>query len=433
MGVRRWGVGWAVISLVAGGCSSEGALPRAQSTSTLSASATPESTGSSDGPAATIDVVSSDPHSSIDTAPVDTASSPDTTPDRSSPDTSSPLMGAPDTAATPGDPAAATRALFVGVAGGDPGCSVAVGRDGQVVFADAFGAASLTPNTPMSPATVVDIGSTSKQFTATAIALLSERGDIDLDDAISVYVPGLPDWAGTVTLREMLHHTSGIPDYIGLLSQDYSEPATDADALNAIAQVQALDFEPGTSWAYSNSNYFLLGQVVLEMTGDDLGRFLTDEVFGPLHLDAVMDPTADIAGKAVSYERAGGRWVDATSPWTQTGDGGVQTTPSQLVKWAAQYWAPTIGDADINILRLDGAVDTDDPAERYGFGIFETTLDGEQILEHSGSWEGFATSFVVAPDRHLAVAVTCTSNETVPDSDNGDIGFDVMSIWLAAE
>ena len=372
-----------------------------------------------------------------DTLPAETTSTDTAVPDDSvlgtePPATSPSVAGVPDTAAKPGDPAAATRALFAGVAGGDPGCSVAVGRDGQVVLADAFGAASLVPSTPMSPATVVDIGSTSKQFTATAIALLSERGAIHLDDSLAVYVPGLPDWASTVTLREMLHHTSGIPDYIGLLSQEFSQPATDADALNAIAQAQALDFTPGTSWEYSNSNYFLLGQVVLEMTGDDLGRFLTDEVFGPLHLDAVMDPTAAIAGKAVSYERDGGRWVDATSPWTQTGDGGVQTTPSQLVKWAAQYWDPTIGDPDINILRLDGAVHTDDPAERYGFGIFETTLDGEQILEHSGSWEGFATSFVVAPDRHLAVAVTCTSNETVPASANGDIGYDVMSLWLAA-
>lgn len=331
------------------------------------------------------------------------------------------------------DESAATRALFAGVAGGDPGCSVAVSRNGRMAFAEAYGSASLDPAVPMTPDTVVDIGSVAKQFTATAIALLAGRGTVDLDEPLMVYVPSLPEWASEVTIRQMLHHTSGIPDYVDLLVDsgiDYSDPSTDADALNALAKAPDLDFEPGTSWEYSNSNYFLLGQVVLEVTGDSLGSYLASTVFGPLSLDAVMDPTAEIDGMATSYEQVDGEWVVADSPWEQTGDGGIRTTPTQVVSWAAQYWDPTIGDDDINSLRLDDAVDTDVDGEKYGFGIIESAFEGERVLQHSGAWAGFASSFVVAPDQQLAVAVTCTSEETFPDSDNGDIAVDILVLWL---
>lgn len=342
----------------------------------------------------------------------------------------------PATSVAPGsaDEAVATRALFSDVAGGDPGCSVAVSRDGHTAFAEAYGAASLDPMVPMSPDTVVDIGSVAKQFTATAIALLAERGTVDLDEPLMVYVPGLPEWSSEVTIRQMLHHTSGIPDYVDLLVAsgiDYSDPSTDADALNVLAEAPNLDFEPGTSWEYSNSNYFLLGQVVLEVTGDSLGSYLASTVFGPLSMDAVMDPTAEIDGTATSYEQVDGEWVVADSPWEQTGDGGIRTTPTQLVSWAAQYWDPTIGDDDINSLRLDDAVDTDADGEKYGFGIIESMFELERVLSHSGAWAGFASSFVVAPDKQVAVAVTCTSDETVPESDNGDIAVDILALWFA--
>ncbi|HEX3088117.1 MAG TPA: serine hydrolase domain-containing protein, partial [Ilumatobacteraceae bacterium] len=174
---------------------------------------------------------------------------------------------------TNGDVAAAefTRSLFKKLSAGEPGCTVAVGRDGTVVFAEAYGAARLDPLEPMTVDTVVDIGSVSKQFTATAVLLLAERGKIDLDAPLSTYLPDLPAWASRPTIAQMIHHQSGIPDYIDLLldrgfTETGSSP-TIADALAALGDVADLHFEPGTSWEYSNSNYFLLGQVVQAVTG----------------------------------------------------------------------------------------------------------------------------------------------------------------------
>lgn len=326
-----------------------------------------------------------------------------------------------------------TRTLFAGVAADHPGCTVAVSRQGQVVFAEAYGASRLEPLTPMDTDTVVDIGSTSKQFTATAILLLHERGFVDLDAPVWTYLPDLPGWAQQVTVQQMVHHQSGIPDYIGLLNAagvDTSEPSNDADALRELGKVTALEFEPGTKFAYSNSNYFLLGQIVLAVTGDDLGAFLDEEVFRPLGMDAVMDPTAIIPAKATSYGQTADGWVIADSPWTQLGDGAIQTTPTELLKWAAQYWSPTIGSPEINDRRLDGAVDTDF-GPRYGFGITETELDGTRVLSHPGGWGGFVTTFVVVPDQQLAVAGTCASPESIPATDNPDIGLTIAELWLA--
>jgi len=368
-----------------------------------------------------------------------------TTPDTTTPDTTAPATTTPATTPSTTGPErddtraiAATRAIYSSIADDDPGCTVAVGRGGDVIFAEAYGASLLDPQVPMTTDTVVDIGSTSKQFTATAIALLAEDGRVDLDAPLATYVSDLPAWSEQVTVRQLIHHQSGIEDYIVLLVESgvaLTDPADDADALRVLNEATQLRFEPGTGWEYSNSNYFLLAQVVLNVTGDDLGTFLSSEVFAPLDLRAAMDPTAAIAEKATSYGDAGGKWQVADSPWTQLGDGGVQTTPSELVHWASQYWAPTIGGPDINAVRFDDAVEVDPEeasAPRYGFGMIEFDLDGRRVLSHSGGWGGFVTTFLVVPDEQLVVTGTCIAPESVPVTDSGDEGIDILRAWLDA-
>ena len=374
--------------------------------------------------------------SAIATLPTPATTTPGTTAPATTTPAATPITTGPardDTRAI-----AATRAIYSSIADDDPGCTVAVGRGGDVIFAEAYGASLLDPQVPMTTDTVVDIGSTSKQFTATAIALLAEDGRVDLDAPLATYVSDLPAWSEQVTVRQLIHHQSGIEDYIVLLVESgvaLTDPADDADALRVLNEATQLRFEPGTGWEYSNSNYFLLAQVVLNVTGDDLGTFLSSEVFAPLDLRAVMDPTAAIAEKATSYGDAGGKWQVADSPWTQLGDGGVQTTPSELVHWASQYWAPTIGGPDINAVRFDDAVEVDPEeasAPRYGFGMIEFDLDGRRVLSHSGGWGGFVTTFLVVPDEQLVVTGTCIAPESVPVTDSGDGGIDILRAWIDA-
>ena len=146
-------------------------------------------------------------------------------------------------------------------------------------------------------------------------------------------------------------------------------------------------------------------------------------------LDMVMDPTADLAAKATSYEwdDDASDWVVADSPWKQTGDGGIQTTPTELVRWATEWWAPTVGGPDVNEVRLGDTVEADDGVGYgYGMGIYEDPTLGT-VLTHSGGWAGFVTSFVVLPDDHLAVSATCTAGEL--DVMQGEPGIDIATIW----
>lgn len=359
------------------------------------------------------------------------------------PETSAPATStSPETepAAPPVDDTAAiaaSRAFFADIAPDSPGCTVAVARRGQVVWAEAFGAARLDPLTPMTTETVVDIGSTSKQFTASAIGLLAGEGKVDLAAPLSDYVNGMPEWSDRVTVAQLIHHVSGVPDYIELLVGDgfeFTDVTTDADALRVLAEATELDFEPDTGWEYSNSNYFLLGQIVLAVTGDDLGAFLAERVFTPLGMGAVMDPLTTNPLKAASYEADGsGGWRNADSPWQQLGDGGVQTNPTELLKWAGQYWDPTIGGTSLDALRWAGMSVEPTTNTKYGFGIVEEDLDGRRVLSHSGGWGGFVTSFVVVPDSQLAVTGTCNAEAVLPAGvASDDFGDDIALAFLAS-
>lgn len=303
-----------------------------------------------------------------------------------------------------------------------PGCAAAVSVDGDVVWHGAVGMARLDPPAPIDDHTVFDIGSTSKQFTATAVLLLVQEGKLDLDASLRTYVTDLPAWADRTSISQLLHHTSGVPDYIGLLDAEYADRTTVRDALVALRAVDELEFEPGSEFSYSNSGYFLLSQVVEAVTGQTLAVDLAANVFAPLALDAVMDPVPDIAERATSYEDGN----VADSLWEQTGDGAIQTTPVQLVKWATQYWDPTVGGTELLRARSAGAVDQGD-GDRYGAGIvISEDDDGATVLTHDGSWAGFVTGFVVRPEERLAAAVTCND----ADLDPSTYAFDLIDVWF---
>lgn len=147
----------------------------------------------------------------------------------------------------------------------EPGCSAAVGVEGKVIWSGVRGIADLASGAKITTDTVFDIASVSKQFTATAILLLVEAGKLTLDDPISQYVPELPDWAQTVTVEQLMHQTSGIPDYVALLAArgyQVSDRTIEAEARQALAAAPELQFKPGTRFDYSNSNYLLLGEIV---------------------------------------------------------------------------------------------------------------------------------------------------------------------------
>src|SRR5258708_5809023 len=269
------------------------------------------------------------------------------------------------TSQTPSIKARSSQDVLNGaVKDGEPVCSAAVGIDGKVAWTGVRGLANLAAGAQITTDTVFDIASVSKQFTATAILLLVEAGKLTLGDALSQYVPHLPAWSHKITVAERMHHTSGIPDYVGLLQEQgyqFSDRTTQAEALQALVGATELEFKPGSHYEYSNSNYLLLGEIVRRVSGQSLPEYLSAQIFKPLDLAMVLDPTARIPNKALSYSKgdAGnqGGYQVADSPWEQIGDGGIQTTPTQLVRWADNYRTGKVDGPTLLDAQLSGAVE----------------------------------------------------------------------------
>ncbi|HEX7835619.1 MAG TPA: serine hydrolase domain-containing protein [Pseudolysinimonas sp.] len=281
-----------------------------------------------------------------------------------------------------------------------PGCSAAVSIHGTVVWAGAGGLADLQHKTPDTIDTRFDIASVSKQFTATAILMLRREGKLKLKDPIAKYVDGLPAWGATVTLDQLMHHTSRIPDYWVELDEvgiGFSDPADQQTTLQAIRRETRL--EPGSGFLYSNSNYVLLAEVVRKVSGQKLPDFLADRIFTPLGLDMVLAPTLHAPNIALSYDDNLQR---QEAGWTSDGHTGIITTASELARWGDQYRAGDIIQDDFDL----GAVD-EPPGELYAAGM-DIEADGD--LNHTGRMGGFISEFTVSADRETTIVVLCNGH-----------------------
>ena len=296
-----------------------------------------------------------------------------------------------------------------------PGCSAAVARDGTVIWAGAAGLADLATGTPVTTKTRFDMASVSKQFTATAILMLQRGGKLSVQDPIANYVDGLPDWGTTITLDQLIHHTSRIPDYWVALDDigiGFSDAADQNVTLDAIRR--ETDLEPGEGFLYSNSNYVLLAAVIERVSGQSLADFLKARIFDPLGLDMVLAPTLHAPDIALSYDddlslqEAG---------WTSYGHTGIITTPSELARWGDQYRAGDIIQDDF----MDGVVY--EAEGEYYAAAMDIEVDGD--LNHTGRMGGYITDFTISKDRHLTIAVMCNGHL----SDRFGIADALWDIW----
>ena len=309
---------------------------------------------------------------------------------------------------------AQTAAVFAEFDDASPGCAVAVRYGDGATYLGQFGQADLDAAAPISASTIFDIGSVSKQITAGAIALLVVEGDLSLDDDVTQIVDEIGPYNETITVGDLVHHTSGLPDYIDLLDAGDDEVTTMTDALQAIASPAGDPVvKPGTSFEYSNTNYVLLSVIVERVTGQSLGDYTQAAIFEPLGMDDSTvrdDQGALILGQAQGYEPDGDQWEPAGSSWQQTGDGAVHTTAADLLAWVDLFVADAqvgnLGSPEwLNVMLAPGSVA--DEAGEYGGGIEIIGSGDEQILRHGGSWIGYGSAIVMQPSEGRAVAVTC--------------------------
>jgi CubicO group peptidase (beta-lactamase class C family) len=300
-----------------------------------------------------------------------------------------------------------------------PGCSAAVGIHGDVVWAGATGIADLTTGEPVTTETRFDMASVSKQFTATAILMLQRDGALGLADPVGTYVGGLPAWGRSVTLDQLMHHTSRVPDYWTVLDRDgigFSDPADHSRILNAIRRLTTLEADAG--YSYSNSNYVLLAEVVAQVRGQPLPAFLAERIFTPLGLEMELSPGLVAPDVALSYDADGGFQPPG---WTAYGAIGIITTPSELVRWGDQYRAGDIIGDDFAV----GAVD-EGTGEFYAAGM---DIEADDRLNHNGRFGGYISTFTVSADRETTVVVMCNGHS----AKRLELADALWTVWVEPE
>ncbi|MGH7560622.1 MAG: serine hydrolase domain-containing protein [Gemmatimonadales bacterium] len=304
---------------------------------------------------------------------------------------------------------------------GSPGCALGLVRDGRLVYARGYGLASIELGVPIAPTTVFDIGSTSKQVTATAILLLERDGVLSLDDDVRRWVPELPDPGARITVRHLLHHTSGLRDYIDLLhaSGVPVEAVTGPrHALEILSRQRGVNFAAGAEYAYSNTGFFLLSVIVERAGGRTLRAFADERIFRPLDMGRSFfldDHAEPVPGKASSYEpRRGGGFALSSSNWEQTGDGAVQTTVLDLLAWDRNFSGGPVGDSALRAkLETPGRLN-DGRAIDYGLGLVIDTYRGLRRVSHGGAWAGFRAELLRFPEARTSVICLCNLSSSGP-------------------
>lgn len=302
-----------------------------------------------------------------------------------------------------------------------PGATVAVVRDGDILWARGYGMANLEHEVPNGTETVFYIASASKQFVATAIAMLEADGALSLDDDVRDHVPELHPFEPPIRIHHLIHHTSGLRDKYSIAilgGMPESSYATDAGTLELLRRQRTLNFPPGSRHLYSNSGYWLLAQIVARVIDASLREFAEERIFAPLGMTSTQfrDDTRNVLRhRASGYaRRPGDRWQLAEMTWNAMGPGGVVSTVGDLARWDANFADNRLQPADLPERLLRTRPLTDGTECRYAFGLSLQPHRGMPAVSHSGSVEGFRCEFLRLVDR--GVTVVCLANSSAVDA-----------------
>jgi CubicO group peptidase (beta-lactamase class C family) len=309
-----------------------------------------------------------------------------------------------------------------------PSVSIAIVEHGQPAYAKAFGKASLDPNRAADSHTRYAVGSVSKQFTAAAILLIAEQGKLSLDDKVSKYFPDLTR-ANEITVRELLSHTSGYEDYApqDYIIPEWIKPTTPEAVLNQWAK-KPLDFDPGTRWQYSNTNYVLAGRIFEKASGQQLMPFLKEKFFDPLGMTSAGDCSVDKTPEdAVAYTALGpARPALREGPGWYFAAGELCMTPSDLSRWDSAFLHKQILSAESYNEFTKEIFLKDGNHTHYALGLQIGQHNNIPVIYHGGEVSGFLTLNQVFPTRDAAVIV-CSNQDGI---DLIEPVADVIANWV---
>lgn len=331
-----------------------------------------------------------------------------------------------------------------------PGCILGVSQNGVVVYERGYGMANLDYGLPITPASVFDVASIDKQFTAMAILILEQRGQLSVDDDVRKYLSELPEYWSRVTLRHLLTHTSGVRDSYRLMILAWGLPEypshgwqwagtqfTRKDRLRMLARQSALQFTPGTDWSYGDTGYHLLDEIVERVSGQSLRAFADTNIFTPLGMlqtHMKEERTSIVRHRTSGYYIGSGSAAEvdlqdlqAIAHW-----GDLNTTARDMLIWEQNFADPRATDRALVAATKIMAAQTPTTfpggfTTKYNYGLQEIQVDGVRGIGHGGGNDGVSANVARYPDQGLSIAVLCN----LRDINSGKLSQGVASIYLA--
>ena len=326
-----------------------------------------------------------------------------------------------------------------------PGAAVLVVHNGRPVFRRGYGVTDLRTLDPIGPSTNFRLASFTKQFTATCIMLLVRDGQLRYDDHLTDIFPEFPPYGKDITIRNLLNHTSGLPDYEDLLMAQYPRTPPDkipqildAGVLKLLEQQTAGKFQAGSKWEYSNSGYAVLAMIVERVSGKPFGQFLQERIFTPLKMNntlAYEKGKNEVPHRAFGHtkEKEGWRETDQSPTSAVLGDGGIYSSIDDLAKWDRAIREHRLLNQSEMLPALTPAHTSNGPAKspsgkevKYGFGWFVDPYKGHNRMAHDGETIGFLTTIQRFPQDGLTIVILANRSDVNPE----DLALKVADLLL---
>lgn len=314
-----------------------------------------------------------------------------------------------------------------------PGLSLAVIKDGAVVYKKGFGIANLEYGVPITTSTVFQVASVSKQFTVFSILLLEQEGKLSIDDDIRKYLPEMPDYGHKITLRNLANHTSGIrdnTDLANLIGTGEADLFSNEEAVKLITSQKGLNFIPGNEFQYCNSGYILLAEIVKRVSGQSFAEFTQSRIFIPLKMknsQFIDAPETIVKNRAYSYIKYENTYYKSILNHSFVGSTGLNTTIDDLSLWAMNFKKKTIGnDAIFNKMKEKSKLNSGELIP-YGLGLENQVYKGLDIVFHGGGIGRYGSRILIIPEHNFSVVYMCNSRDFHPY----DIVYPIIDYYLA--
>ena len=299
-----------------------------------------------------------------------------------------------------------------------PGAAIGIVKHGELIYSKGYGIANLDYGVPITNDSKFYIASTSKQFTAACIALLSIEGKIGLDDNIRDYLPEIPDYGKQITIKNLVHHTSGLRDYLRLMylaGESFEDYFSIDDGIKKLSKQKNLNFSPGEEFSYSNSGYILLAEIVNRTSGMTIRQYADKYIFQPLGMKNTFfndDHKQITKNRVISYlSQDDGTYKRFLQNFDALGDGNLLTTVDDLFLWDQNFYNKRVGGNDFQEIMLSSGVLNNGDTLQYAFGLEHGSYKGLKTISHSGGMLGYNTQYIRFPDQGFSVIVLANRSD----------------------